>query len=98
MYELRKLPPFKDKRGRTQLHTIGGQAFINPFILSNNIYISMHDPCCNEDGSAWHLIARYRGMEKSLPQFEDVRYIRRQERKSQRGRKGEKKKVSGAID
>ena len=58
----------------------------------------MHDPCCNEDGSAWHLIARYRGMEKSLPQFEDVRYIRRQERKSQRGRKGEKKKVSGAID
>ena len=79
-YELRKLPMFKWKRDRNRLHYITGVVFIHPFLFGNQTYLSLHGPCCNEDGSAWHVIARYRGMEKSLPQFEDVCYIRRQER------------------
>jgi hypothetical protein len=32
-YELKKLPPFKDKRGRSQLHGIGGKVWIHPFLF-----------------------------------------------------------------
>lgn len=76
MYELRKLPSFKDKRGRNELdmyHAIGGQVRIYPFVFDAHTYLNMH----GNYGSTWHVIARYRPGEKTSHGLEDVCYIRR---------------------
>ena len=74
-YELKKLPPFKDKQGREQLYAIEeGALFIHPFIFGGHAYLSVHDL------GAWHVIARYRRGEKHLRQLEDVCYVQRRKR------------------
>jgi hypothetical protein len=77
MYELKKLPPFKNKRryDREQLHAIGGQVSIHPFLFAGHTYLNLHSPCCDDDGSAWHVIAQYRPGEKTLPELEDLCYV-----------------------
>lgn len=76
MYELRKLPSFKDKRGRNELdmyHAIGGQVRIYPFVFDAHTYLNMH----GNYGSTWHVIARYGPGEKTPLGLEDICYIRR---------------------
>lgn len=81
-YALKKLPPFKNKRryGREELHAIGGQVFIHPFLFGGYTYLNLHSPCCDDDRSAWHVIAQYRPGEKTPQGLEDLCYIRRLER------------------
>jgi hypothetical protein len=75
MYELKKLPTFKDKRGRNQLRAIGGQVRIYPFVFGAHTYLNLH----GDYGSTWHVIAQYRPGEKTLRELEDLCYVRRQD-------------------
>lgn len=77
-YELKKLPLFKGKRGGMQLHGIGGVVWIHPFVFGGKTYLNLHGLCCDEGGSAWHVIARYRwdGAKSSL---EEVCYVERRQ-------------------
>lgn len=76
-YELKKLPLFKGKRGGMQLHGIGGVVWIHPFVFGGKTYLNLHDLCCDEGGSAWHVIARYRREEKKSVQLEEMCYVER---------------------
>jgi len=78
-YELKKLPLFKGKRGGMQLHGMGGVVWIHPFVYGGKTYLNLHDLCCDEGGSAWHVIARYRRDETNSTQLEDVCYIERKQ-------------------
>jgi hypothetical protein len=71
-YELKKLPPFKDKRGRSQLHGIGGKVWIHPFLFDGQTYLNLHGL------SGMHVIARYRRGENKFS-LEDVCYIDRKQ-------------------
>jgi hypothetical protein len=70
-YELKKLPPFKDDRGRSQLHGIGGKVWIHPFMFDGQTYLNLHGL------SGMHVIARYRRDETKSTQLEDVCYVNR---------------------
>jgi len=78
-YELKKLPLFKGKRGGMQLHGMGGVVWIHPFMFGGQTYLNLHDLCCDEGGSAWHVIARYRRDEAKSTQLEEVCYIERKQ-------------------
>lgn len=70
-YELKKLPPFKDDHGRSQLHGIGGKVWIHPFMFAGQTYLNLHGL------SGMHVIARYKRSEKLVEQLEDVCYVDR---------------------
>lgn len=78
-YELKRLPSYKNKRryGREELHLIGGHGYIHPFLFGGNTYLNLHSPCCDDDRTAWHVIARYRSGEKTPRGLEDLCYIQR---------------------
>jgi hypothetical protein len=79
-YELRKLPTFEWQRGRHRLHYISGVVHIHPFRVETHTFLSLVGLCCNEDGSAWHVIARLRPGEKTHQGLEELCYIRRLKR------------------
>ena len=79
-YEIKKLPLFQWKQGRNRLHYLSGTVFIHPFVFNAEVYLSLHGLCCNEDRSAWHVIARYRQGATNLQQLEDVCYVQRRKR------------------
>ncbi|MCC6965839.1 MAG: hypothetical protein IT391_06090 [Nitrospira sp.] len=73
-YELRKLPPFKDDRGHSQLHGIGGKVWIYPFMFGGQTYLNLHGL------SGMHVIARYKRPGKIGEKLEDVCYVDRRKR------------------
>lgn len=70
-YELQKLPPFKNRFGRMELHGIAGKVWIHPFLFGGQTYLNLHGL------SGMHVIARYHRSEKSTAQLEDVCYVDR---------------------
>ena len=70
-YELKKLPPFKNKFGRKELHGIGGKVWMHPFKFGGQTYLNLHGL------SGMHVIARYKRSEKLSPQLEDICYVDR---------------------
>lgn len=65
-YELKELLPFNWKPGRQRLHHVSGIVFVHPFTFNGVTYLDLHGLCCNEDQSAWHIIARYKEAKEEL--------------------------------
>lgn len=86
-YYLRQLSPYKRKRGSMELHSVAGQFFLHPFVFENATFLNIHGVCCDDSGKAWHVVAKYKQVEKGQRELDDVCYIERLSRKSGKGRK-----------
>lgn len=71
IYELKKLPPFKNKHGHEEFPSIGGKVFVHPFLFEGQTYLNLYGL------SGMHVIARYRQTEKISEQLDDVCYVDR---------------------